>query len=100
MRRFLTLGETFYDLKLDQSLKKLCLEYIVYTFPQGASALCTEGGTGMLTLLRKFRRNESGATAIEYALIVALISVVAITAYTNIGTNLNTKMTSVQDALK
>ncbi len=54
----------------------------------------------MFTLLRKFRRDQSGATAIEYALIVALISVVAITAYTTIGTNLNTKMTTVGTTLK
>ena len=49
----------------------------------------------MLTLLRKFRRDQSGATAIEYALIVALISVVAITAYNSIGTSLTGKMTTV-----
>ncbi len=54
----------------------------------------------MLTLLRKFRRDQSGATAIEYALIVALISVVALTAYSTIGTNLTTKMNAVGDKLK
>ena len=54
----------------------------------------------MFKLLCSFRRDQSGATAIEYALIVALISVVAITAYTNIGTNLTTKMTTVGDKLK
>lgn len=54
----------------------------------------------MISLLRKFRRDQSGATAIEYALIVALISVVAITAYSNIGTNLTAKMTTVGQKLQ
>ena len=54
----------------------------------------------MFKLLRKFRRNQSGATAIEYGLIAALISVVAIGTLTNIGTNLNTKLGKVEDGLK
>ncbi len=54
----------------------------------------------MFALLRKFRRDQSGATAIEYALIVALISVVAIGAYRTIGTNLNTNMGTVGTALQ
>ena len=53
----------------------------------------------MFTLLRKFRRNQSGATAIEYALITALISVAAIASYKSIGTAVSTKMTSVSTAL-
>ena len=39
--------------------------------------------------LRKFVRNESGATAIEYGLIAALIAVVIIGAVTTVGTNLS-----------
>jgi pilus assembly protein Flp/PilA len=54
----------------------------------------------MVKLLRKFRRDQSGATAIEYGLIAALISVVAITALTSTGTNLKTKVEAVSDALK
>ena len=49
----------------------------------------------MLSLLKKFRRNQSGATAIEYALIAGLISVAAIGAWTSVGTNITTKMTSI-----
>jgi pilus assembly protein Flp/PilA len=44
--------------------------------------------------------DESGATAIEYGLIAALVSVVAITALTTIGTNLKSTFTSVGDTLK
>ncbi len=48
----------------------------------------------------KFLRDENGATAIEYGLIAAGISVVIITALKTIGTNLNTTFTSVGNALK
>jgi pilus assembly protein Flp/PilA len=53
----------------------------------------------MKSLLNRFVKDESGATAIEYGLIAALISVVCITVWTNIGTNMNTKFGSVKTAL-
>jgi pilus assembly protein Flp/PilA len=53
-----------------------------------------------MNLISRFVRDESGATAIEYGLIAALIAVVIITALTTIGTNLSTKFTSVATALK
>jgi pilus assembly protein Flp/PilA len=52
-----------------------------------------------MQMLKKFLRDESGATAIEYGLIAALISVVIITAVTTVGTNLQTTFTSVSGAL-
>jgi pilus assembly protein Flp/PilA len=52
-----------------------------------------------MQMLKKFLRDESGATAIEYGLIAALISVVIITAVTTVGLNLNTTFTSVSGAL-
>ena len=42
----------------------------------------------MKSFCERFTRNEDGATAIEYGLIVALIAVVIITAVTTIGTKL------------
>ena len=42
---------------------------------------------------------EEGATAVEYGLMVALIAVVIITAVQTLGTNLNTKFTSVGTAV-
>jgi pilus assembly protein Flp/PilA len=69
-------------------------------FAAGVVASGSKGGKAMFALLRKFRRDQSGATAIEYALIVALISVVAIGAYRTIGTNLNTNMGTVGTALQ
>ena len=44
----------------------------------------------MLTFARRFARDEAGATAIEYGLIVALIAVVIISAVTTLGKNLST----------
>jgi len=40
--------------------------------------------------MKKFFKNKSGATAIEYGLIAALIAVAIITAVTTLGTNLGT----------
>ena len=54
----------------------------------------------MTQLFSKFVKNESGATAIEYGLIAALISVVCITAWTTIGTNMNTKFTTIGTSLR
>ena len=43
----------------------------------------------MFKFLRKLRRDEEGATAIEYGLIAALISIAAILAMTAVGTSLS-----------
>jgi pilus assembly protein Flp/PilA len=51
-------------------------------------------------LISRFVRDESGATAIEYGLIAALIAVVIITALSTIGTNLNTKFSSIASTLR
>ncbi len=53
----------------------------------------------MSKFVTRFLKDESGATAIEYGLIAALISVVIIGALTTLGTNLNTDFTSVSTAL-
>ena len=52
-----------------------------------------------MKLINRFLRDESGATAIEYGLIAALISVVIIGALQALGGNLNTKFTAVSTAL-
>jgi pilus assembly protein Flp/PilA len=48
---------------------------------------------------KKFLRNESGATAIEYGLIASLIAVADITAMTTVGTNLSSTFTNVSNKL-
>ena len=47
-----------------------------------------------------FLKDENGATAIEYGLIAALISVVAIGAITTVGSKLNIIFTTVGTALR
>lgn len=54
----------------------------------------------MIAMFKNFARNEDGATAIEYGLIAALISVVIIGALTAVGSNLNAKFTSVATSLR
>jgi pilus assembly protein Flp/PilA len=49
--------------------------------------------------VKRFVKNESGATAIEYGLIAASIAVVIITAVQLLGTNLTTTFNSVAGAL-
>jgi len=52
-----------------------------------------------MQMLTKFLRDESGATAIEYGLIAALISVVIITAVSTVGTNLSATFNTVAGSL-
>jgi pilus assembly protein Flp/PilA len=48
----------------------------------------------------KFLADESGATAIEYGLIAAGISLAIIAVVNGLGTNLNTKYTAINNSLK
>ena len=54
----------------------------------------------MRRLLARFVVDECGATAIEYCLIAAGISIVIVTAVNGIGTALNTKFTDISSSLK
>jgi pilus assembly protein Flp/PilA len=54
----------------------------------------------MKNLLARFVKDESGATAIEYGLIAAGISLAIIAAVNGLGTTLNTKFTSINSSLK
>ena len=51
-------------------------------------------------ILRHFLKDESGATAIEYGLIAALIAVVIITGVTVVGTSLSTTFTNLSSNLR
>jgi pilus assembly protein Flp/PilA len=53
----------------------------------------------MLTTAIRFARDEDGATAIEYGLIAALVSVAAIGALTAMGQSLSTMFNTVSTAL-
>jgi pilus assembly protein Flp/PilA len=54
----------------------------------------------MKNLIARFVKDESGATAIEYGLIAAGISLAIIAVVNGIGTSLNTKFTSINTSLK
>lgn len=54
----------------------------------------------MTNLLTRFAKDESGATAIEYGLIAALVGAVLIGALTLLGGNLRTKFTGIANAVK
>jgi pilus assembly protein Flp/PilA len=54
----------------------------------------------MKNLLVRFVKDDSGATAIEYGLIAAGISVAIIAVVNGLGTTLNTKFTSISTQLK
>ena len=53
----------------------------------------------MRQMIRRFLKDEAGATAIEYGLIAALISIVAIAAMTNVGNNLQNIFNTVSNSL-
>jgi pilus assembly protein Flp/PilA len=53
-----------------------------------------------MNMLRKFLTNESGATAIEYAMIAAGISIAIVTVVGGLGSKVNTMFTTVSTALK
>jgi pilus assembly protein Flp/PilA len=54
----------------------------------------------MKNLIARFVTDESGATAIEYGLIAAGISLAIIAVVNGLGTNLNAKFTSINTSLK
>jgi pilus assembly protein Flp/PilA len=53
-----------------------------------------------MKLIRAFIADETGATAIEYGLIAAGISLAIIAVVNGLGTKLNTKFTSINTSLK
>jgi pilus assembly protein Flp/PilA len=54
----------------------------------------------MTNLVKRFAADESGATAIEYGLIAAGISLAIIAVVNGLGTSLSTKFTSISTSLK
>jgi pilus assembly protein Flp/PilA len=54
----------------------------------------------MKRIFARFLADESGATAIEYGLIAAGISIAIITVVNGLGSNLNTKFNSINTSLK
>ena len=53
----------------------------------------------MLNLMKRFVREEQGATMVEYGLMVALIAIVCILVIAALGTNLGEKFDEVNTAV-
>jgi pilus assembly protein Flp/PilA len=54
----------------------------------------------MKSIVKSFFKDESGATAIEYGLIAAGISIAIITAVNGLGTQLSTNFNTISSSLK
>jgi pilus assembly protein Flp/PilA len=74
----------------------------IYIWPRiGAGEPCgVDRSFGMRRLIAEFLKDESGATAIEYCLIAAGLSIVIVIAVNGIGTSLNGTFASVNTSIK
>jgi pilus assembly protein Flp/PilA len=75
------------------------LDFINQVHPRGTTRSVQQREV-QLKLFSKFLSDESGATAIEYGLIAAGISLAIITIVNTLGTTLNTKFDSINTSLK
>lgn len=53
----------------------------------------------MLNIIRQFVKEEKGASAAEYALLLALVALGMVTATTLLGTNIGTAITSAANVI-
>jgi pilus assembly protein Flp/PilA len=64
------------------------------------TALNSKAGIITMQIVFKFLKDETAATAIEYGLIAAGISLAIIAAVNGLGSKLNTKFTAINTSLK
>lgn len=55
--------------------------------------------TKLTTAIRRFVRDDEGATMAEYALLIAVIALVAVAGAKTLGTNLNTRLNAAATAI-
>jgi pilus assembly protein Flp/PilA len=68
----------------------------------GTGGIAAVGETGMKNLalkLRRFMVSEDGPTAVEYAVMLALIVIVCLSAITTLGTNAKTTFTNIGSSI-
>lgn len=53
----------------------------------------------MKSLLKKLAKDKRGAVVVEYALVVALVAIVAVAALANVGENTAERLQELADAL-
>ena len=71
-----------------------------YLRAQPASCVGNQEANTMVKMFKDFLADETGATAIEYGLIAAGISLAIIAVVNGIGAKLNTKFSSINTSLK
>ena len=76
------------------------MQFRVYYGARENPAGSVERDFQMRRLLAEFSKNESGATAIEYALIAMGIAIVIVASVNGIGTALSTKFGDVSTSLR
>jgi len=109
VRRFIVAQYFVHDIRMVSSVKlrlddsqqfEIMRQQIPKTSTIWSQYYQSNGGFMMDRMLSKFAKDESGATAIEYGLIAALIAVAIIVALTSVGSNLTATFTSVGTSLK
>ena len=73
--------------------------YMYSAIPLSTGFKEQDKGGAMFAVLDKLFRNQDGATAIEYAFIASLVSVVAFAFIANIGTSVSASFESVANSL-
>ena len=87
-------------LRLDEQIVKQVVSKVFKCLPRRSTLRIYKLGEMIVSLVKDFFQDESGATAIEYGLIAALIPVVIITGVTAVGTKLSTTFTPLSTKLK
>jgi Flp pilus assembly pilin Flp len=85
--------------KVRQARNNLYQCYIVNEESPVTLQLSVFGAASMSVILRRFSKSRSGATLIEYALIVCLIASAAVGSMTNVGLGIQNVMNAVVAAL-
>ena len=90
---FSTVAAKFETAALDNTLSFYC--WLKISWQPAQDSFCRAKENRLPRLLTNLVKDESGVTAIEYALIAALIAVAAIAAFTLVGTNLSTTFSTI-----
>ena len=85
----------------DQPERIFC-RYVILLNALSGQCLTTEAEVSMKSFalkLKKFLKSEDGPTAVEYAVMLALIVIVCLTAIQSVGTNAKTTFTNVANSI-
>jgi pilus assembly protein Flp/PilA len=80
-------------------LKAVCVSLSLCPFTKLATMICEETMRQFLRRADRFIRSEDGPTAVEYAVMLALIIVVCLLAIQSLGSNTKTSFTNTANSL-